>query len=206
MIKLTKFKKGVKMKKAILVMLIMTSMSFAQDETVSPWSVYGGFTSMGVGEEMFIDDVDVELGRTNGFTLGFGYALNEKVTIGAGLGQRGFSVDVPDLFGGDTGFDSNIDAKAKVKGVEFWMSYTLMDSGNFSLWAGPLYAHLYQSTGSFAGASESESITDSDYGLMFGGSVPLRGNISINAGYYRSLDDHEIEGMNNFFLELGYQL
>ncbi|MEO2116022.1 MAG: outer membrane beta-barrel protein [bacterium] len=194
------------MKKVILVMLIMTSMSFAQDDTVSPWSLYGGFTSMGAGEEIFIEDVDVDLGRANGFTLGFGYALNEKVTIGAGLGQRGFSVDVPDLFGGDTGFDSNLDAKAKVKGVEFWMSYTLMDNGNFSLWAGPLYAHLYKSTGSFAGVSESESITDSDYGLMFGGSVPLRGNISMNAGYYRSLDDHEIEGMNNFFLELGYQL
>ena len=92
-------------------MLIMTSMSFAQDDTVSPWSLYGGFTSMGAGEEISIEDVDVDLGRANGFTLGFGYALNEKVTIGAGLGQRGFSVDVPDLFGGDTGFDSNIDAK-----------------------------------------------------------------------------------------------
>jgi len=197
------------MKKAILVMLIMTSMSFAQVRyiEVSPWSVYGGFTSMGVEEEIVIDaEKDVDIGRTNGFTLGFGYALNEKVTIGAGLGQRGFSVDVPDLFGGDTGFDSNIDAKVQVKGIEFWMSYTLMDNGNFSLWAGPLYAHLYETEGSFFGISESESITDSDYGLMVGGSVPLRGNISINAGYYRSLDDHEIEGMNNFFLELGYQL
>ena len=68
------------------------------------------------------------------------------------------------------------------------------------------YAHLYETEGSFAGVSESESITDSDYGLMFGGSVPLRGNISMNAGYYRSLDDHQIEGMNNFFLELNYKL
>ena len=81
-----------------------------------------------------------------------------------------------------------------------------MDNGKFSLWAGPLYAHLYETEGSFFGISESESITDSDYGLMVGGSVPLRQNISINAGYYRSLDNHEIEGMNNFFLELGYQL
>jgi len=194
------------MKKVILVMLIMTSISFAQDDTVSPWSLYGGFTSMGAGEEIFIEDVDVDLGRANGFTLGFGYALNDKVTIGAGLGQRGFSVDVPDLFGEDTGFDSNIDAKVQVKGIEFWMSYTLMDNGNFSLWAGPLYAHLYETEGSFFGVSESESITDSDYGLIIGGSVPLRENISINAGYYRSLDNHEIEGMNNFFLELGYQL
>jgi hypothetical protein len=195
------------MKKTLLIILIMLTMSYTQDETVSPWSVYGGFTSMGVGEDIVVDDdTNPDIGRTNGFTLGFGYALNEKVTIGAGLGQRGFSVDVPDLFGGDTGFDSNIDAKVQVKGIEFWMSYTLMDNGNFSLWAGPLYAHLYQTEGSFFGVSESESITDSDYGLMVGGSVPLRGNISINAGYYRSLDDHEIEGMNNFFLELGYQL
>jgi len=196
------------MKKVILVMLIMTSMSFAQDDTVSPWSLYGGFTSMGAGEEISIEDVDVDLGRANGFTLGFGYALNEKITIGAGLGQRGFSIDLVDLFddgdGNELDFGANV--KAKVKGVEFWMSYTLMDNGNFSLWTGPLYAHLYETEGSFAGVSESESITDSDYGLMFGGSVPLRGNISMNAGYYRSLDNHQIEGMNNFFLELNYKL
>ena len=45
------------MKKAILVMLIMTSMSFAQVRyiEVSPWSVYGGFTSMGVEEEIVIE-------------------------------------------------------------------------------------------------------------------------------------------------------
>ena len=191
------------MKKIAICFLFFLTISFAQDDTTSPWSVYGGFTSMGVEEEV---DIDADIGRTNGFTLGFGYMLNEKVTIGVGLGQRGFSVDVPDLFGEDTGFDSNIDAKIEVKGVEFWMSYTLMDNGNFSLWAGPLYAHLYETQGSFWGITESESITDSDYGVMVGGSVPLKGDISMNAGYYRSLDDHQIKGMNNFFLELNYKL
>ena len=191
------------MKKIAICFLLLLTTVFAQDDTTSPWSVYGGYASMGIGEE-YDFYVNMDSGRTNGFTLGFGYALNEKITIGAGLGQRGFSIDVTDLTGNDLDLSGIL--KAKMKGVEFWMSYTLMDNGNFSLWAGPLYAHLYQSTGSFAGISESESITDSDYGLMFGGSVPLRGNISINAGYYRSLDDHEIEGMNNFFLELNYKL
>ena len=198
------------MKKIAICFLLLLTTVFAQVRyiEVSPWSLYGGYASMGVGEEFDTEDVDVDLGRTNGFTLGFGYALNEKITIGAGLGQRGFSIDLVDLFddGDDNELDFGANVKVKVKGVEFWMSYTLMDNGNFSLWAGPLYAHLYETEGSFAGVSESESITDSDYGLMFGGSVPLRGNISINAGYYRSLDDHQIEGMNNFFLELNYKL
>ena len=196
------------MKKIAICFLLLLTIVFAQDDTTSPWSVYGGYASMGVGEEFDTEDYDVDSARTNGFTLGFGYALNEKITIGAGLGQRGFSIDLVDLFddgdGNELDFGANV--KAKVKGVEFWMSYTLMDNGNFSLWAGPLYAHLYETEGSFAGVSESESITDSDYGLMFGGSVPLRGNISMNAGYYRSLDNHQIEGMNNFFLELNYKL
>ena len=198
------------MKKIAICFLLLLTTVFAQVRyiEVSPWSLYGGYASMGVGEEFDTEDVDVDLGRTNGFTLGFGYALNEKITIGAGLGQRGFSIDLVDLFddGDDNELDFGANVKVKVKGVEFWMSYTLMDNGNFSLWAGPLYAHLYETEGSFAGVSESESITDSDYGLMFGGSVPLRGNISMNAGYYRSLDDHQIEGMNNFFLELNYKL
>ena len=73
------------MKKVILVMLIMTSMSFAQESETSPWSVYAGLTSAG------FDDSD---GRTTGLSAGVGYTINDKITVGGGLSHRGGKLEV----------------------------------------------------------------------------------------------------------------
>jgi len=186
----TQNKEKIKMKKTILVMLIITSMSFAQDDTVSPWSAYAGITSAS------FDDSD---GRTTGLSAGVGYTINEKITVGGGLSHRGGKLEM-DMDGTDIG---NVDVKGNA--IELWMSYSLMNTDTFSLSAGPIYAHIYEFEAEFNGMSVTESESDNDYGIYLGSSFPIKDNMGLNIGYYQGLKDEDGMKFNNLWIELGYQ-
>ena len=72
------------MKKLFLLIAFSTTLVFSQDN--SKWSLYGGISSM---------NTNLEENTTNliGTNLGFGYRFTDKLTIGMGLSQRGFTAE-----------------------------------------------------------------------------------------------------------------
>lgn len=174
------------MKKLVLTIIFLSALSFAQDESSSPWGVYGGITSAGTSESD---------GRTTGLSLGFSYAANDKLSFGAGLTHRGGSFNDQEDGGS---FDINANA------IEFWSSYPLMQSDSFSLSTGLIYAHIYEYEVEFSGMNVSVDETDNDYGLFLNGTIPLQDNLGLNIGYYMGLRDMDGEKFNNLWLEVGY--
>ena len=73
---------GNTMKKLFLLIAFGTTLVFSQD--ASKWSLYGGISSM---------NTNLEENTTNllGTNLGFGYRFTDKLTIGMGFSQRGFT-------------------------------------------------------------------------------------------------------------------
>lgn len=181
------------MKKLILTIICLSALSFAQDESLSPWGVYGGITSAGTSESD---------GRTTGLNLGASYTINDKWSVGAGLSHRGGSYTAEEdeaIIGGSDTIELNGDA------IEFWSSYSLMQSESFSLSTGLIYAHIYQFEAKFGPLSISESETDNDYGVYLNGSIPLQNNLGLNIGYYMGLKDMgNDETFNNLWIEVGY--
>ena len=178
------------MKKLILTIICLSALSFAQDESSSPWGIYGGITSAGTSESD---------GRTTGLSLGFSYTANDMWSFGAGLSHRGgmYEFDEQDGFSGSADLTGNA--------IEFWSSYSLMQFDIFSLSTGLIYAHIYEFEVDFEGMSFSESETDNDYGLFLNGFMPLQENLGLNIGYYMGLRDMgSDEKFNNFWIEIGY--
>ena len=70
------------MKKLFLLIAFSTTLVFSQD--ASKWSLYGGISSM---------NTNLKENTTNllGTNLGFGYRFTDKLTIGMGFSQRGFT-------------------------------------------------------------------------------------------------------------------
>ena len=173
------------MKKLLLTLILITGFSFAQDSSSSPWGVYGGITSAGMS------DAD---GRTTGLSLGFSRTINDKWSWGSGLSHRGAEID-------------DIDGTYELKGnaVEFWSSYSLMQSESFFLSTGLIYAHIYEFEAKMDGISVSWSDTDNDYGLYLNGTIPLQDNLGLNIGYYMGLRDIGAGNkFDNLWLEVGY--
>ena len=70
------------MKKLFLLIAFSTTLVFSQDN--SKWSLYGGISSMNTN----LEENTPNLIGTN---LGFGYRFTDKLTIGMGFSQRGFT-------------------------------------------------------------------------------------------------------------------
>lgn len=177
------------MKKMMLTIICLSALSFAQDESSSPWGVYAGITSAGTS------DSD---GRTTGLSLGVSYTLNDKMSVGGGLSHRGGSFK--DEEDGGT-FD------VKGNAIELWSSYQLMQTDSFSLSTGLIYAHINEfDVEMMEDVSVTVKETDSDYGLFLNGTIPLQKNLGLNIGYYMGLGEMDIElgKSNNLWIEVGY--
>ena len=203
------------MRHLVLIIALFLTISFAQDETSSKWSMYAGVTSMGV------EDGD---NRLIGRSFGVAYAVNKKMTIGMGYSGRGAKVQF-DKYGGQRVFKEiepllgvvvGREAEVQANAIEFWSAFTLVDKWGFSLWTGPIYAHIYSydimiseggmyKTNPTYDVAYSEDGAEDDYGLMFGASFPLRNKLNLNVGYYYGLKEDPNPKFNNLFLELGYQ-
>ena len=178
------------MKRIIIFLLFITTV-FAQDESSSPWSIYGGITSGG------FEDAD---GRSTGLSLGVGYQLNDNLSIGGGLSHRGGKFDDE-----VSGIDGNVKYEIKGNALELWSSYSLMQSERFSLSTGLIYAHIYEFEVKMWGASVTVDESEDDYGIYLGGSIPLKDNLGLNIGYYHGLKDtDDVPQFNNVWLEIGY--
>jgi len=175
----------------IIISLLLVTVVFAQDESSSPWSLYGGITSGS------FEDAD---GRSTGLSLGVGYQLNDKLSIGGGLSHRGgkFDDEVSEI-------DGNVKYEIKGNALELWSSYSLMQSERFSLSTGLIYAHIYEFEVKMWGASVTVDESEDDYGIYLGGSIPLKDNLGLNIGYYHGLKDtDDVPQFNNVWLEIGY--
>ena len=109
----------------------------------------------------------------------------------------------PSFDDGEDEWYGDHEMSTRYDGIEFWMSYTLFDNDNFSLWTGPVYSVLYELTEEIQADDFTESFTEeieeSDYGLMIGATLPIKNKLGMNIGYYHSLDEMEF---NNVFIEL----
>ena len=199
---------GNTMKKLFLLIAFGTTLVFSQD--ASKWSLYGGISSM---------NTNLEENTTNllGTNLGFGYRFTDKLTIGMGFSQRGFTgiYEYDDSFCYLDEFQNRVcfektngrysqhQVSTRYEGIEFWMSYTLFNNDNFSLWTGPVYSVLNELTEEVQAddftESFSQEIEESDFGLMIGATLPIKNKLGMNIGYYHSLDEMEF---NNVFIEL----
>tara|TARA_B100000470_G_scaffold119081_1_gene91871 strand:+ start:57 stop:668 length:612 start_codon:yes stop_codon:yes gene_type:complete len=202
------------MRHLVLIIALFLTISFAQDETSSKWSMYAGVTSMGV------EDGD---NRLIGRSFGVAYAVNKNMTIGMGYSGRGATVEF-DRYGSQYSFKElhilglvkSREAEVQANAIEFWSAFTLVDKWGFSLWTGPIYAHIYSydimiseggmyKTNPTYDVAYSEDGAEDDYGLMFGASFPLQNKLNLNVGYYYGLKEDPNPKFNNLFLELGYQ-
>ena len=172
------------MKKTILVMLIMTSMSFAQDI-----NFYGGLSYSGIkGSD-----------RIPGVQLGIEYHLNESMTIGGGLAHRGGKFD-----SGNDWVDSLVSTELDGFALETWMTYSFMKASNSSLWIGPSYSYIFKLDGDSGDGALAVGDTGNDYGILIGGTISLpisSENRSIKIGYYNGMTD---ENHNKFFVNYGF--
>tara|TARA_B100000965_G_scaffold284345_1_gene242288 strand:+ start:1101 stop:1622 length:522 start_codon:yes stop_codon:yes gene_type:complete len=165
----------------LLAALFVSSLLIAQDNNSSPFGVYAGLSYSGMkGNDS----------RIPGVQFGFGYDINESITVGGGLTHRGGK------FNRDNEFMENMGA-VELDGfaVETWVTYSLVSSSVASLWLGPSYSYIFTLEGS--GGAET---TDNDYGILVGGSLFLSEKRSINIGYYNGMTKNNY---NNFFLEYG---
>ena len=168
-------------KYVLLAAFFASSLLIAQNNNSSPFGVYGGLSYSGMkgGDS-----------RIPGIQFGFGYDINESITVGGGFAHRGgkFNRDNEPMENlGTVEFDGFA--------VETWATYSLVSSSIASLWLGPSYSYIFTIKGS--GGLET---TDNDYGILVGGTLLISGKRSINIGYYNGMTK---KNYNNFFLEYG---
>ena len=206
------------MRHLVLIIALFLTASFAQDETSSKWSMYAGVTSMGVQDDFVWND------RLMGNSFGVAYAVSKRMTLGMGYSGRGTVVKFNKYGSQHTFKELNMPldiiegrgAKVQAHAIELWSAVTLLDKWGFSLWTGPIYAHIYSydimiseggmyKTNPTYDVAYSEDGAEDDYGLMFGASFPLQNKLNLNVGYYYGLKEDPNPKFNNLFLELGYQ-
>lgn len=177
------------MKKWLIVVFLMISTIFAQDDDGSGVSVYVGLQSMNAS-----GDYCVDCSGSMGFSAGISKPISDKLTIGGGISQRGFK-DKSYW----TAIDANVDEEWTITAFEIWCTYVLFDTGNVTVWAGPSFAVLNNIEAEFKDdfgnkVEVDEDIDDNDISIMFGISLPVgdSGN-SLHAGYQRSIVDVDDE-------------
>ena len=168
------------MKKTILIMLIISSLSFTQ----SKLGIYSGIATMGSS----IDDSKRVIGKS----IGVDFRINENFSVGGGYGERGYKVN------------DNSDVH---QGLELYVIGNIITNEMYSLWIGPSIIYLYDIdlVGIWydAGISDpSNNIKkDTDKGIMMGATLEFSNKSFARIGYYYSIDDHITDNMNNLFLQ-----
>ena len=195
------------MGKLLMVSLIVFSQLFGQelkenDPSDNGWSIYGGMQSMD-GGEVDVRGFDVR-GFSNKTAIEFGVikAVSEKIDLGLGLSERGWS---------ETNFDRD-DIDWSASAIELCATYDLFNLKNdWSFWIGSSYAILstmeqgYQADedGNVHIDFDNEFDIDNDFSMMFGITLPAGsdGN-SFKVGYQTSLGEVDFQGDEAYYLEL----
>ena len=204
--------------KNVIYILLLTSL-FAQTDEVdksSKWGVYAVYQSLQISG-MEDDASDEELGSFSTDRLGSYYIGlwrntdwtigSLPVTVGAELGHRG-TTSKTDLQIQE-GASIPLTADILVTYLDLWASANYAMSDKFNLWFGPMVGfHLDDEVKFFGLEIPDESMDlgfdDNDFGILVGAGYSINEKMSINAGLYRGLKDHDGGKFNNFFVDLGY--
>ena len=184
----------------------------------SGWGVYGGYQSMqisGIEDDASDEELEMfETERLGSFYIGIWKNTDWKIgslpiTVGAELGHRGtkFKTDLefPD------GESLEMSADILITYLDLWASANYAMSDKFNLWIGPMFGIQLDDKIKIMGIDITQgegldfgSIVENDFGIVLGAGYSISEKVSMNAGLYRGLKDHDGGKFNNLFIDLGY--
>ena len=184
----------------------------------SGWGVYGGYQSMQIsGIEDDASDEELEMfdtERLGSFYIGIWKNTDWKIgslpiTVGAELGHRGTKTTFESSDGETVDFSADVDIL--ITYLDLWASANYAMSDKFNLWIGPMFGIHLDDKIKIMGiditqgqTADFESIVENDFGIVLGAGYSISENISMNAGLYHGLKDHDGGKFNNLFIDLGY--
>jgi len=192
------------MKKIVLVLLIMMSPIWAQ------FSIYGGLQSMSASGDYIQEGESVI-----GLSVGAAYGINDKLVVGAGISERGFSDTATWTI---DGVIIDLEEEHSWTAITVWCAYTLYSTDRISLWVGPIYAALTSQDTEVTDVNSGSSVTadrdfdGGDLALMLGISTPVGESMAIHIGYQYGISTMEqtllVENnefsLNQLFVNMSY--
>lgn len=208
----------------LLVFLFMISSTVIAQEveqaasSKSGWGVYGGYQSMqisGIEDDASDEELEMfETDRLGSFYIGIWKNTDWKIgslpiTVGAELGHRGTKTTFEFSDGETVDFSADIDIL--ITYLDLWASANYAMSDKFNLWIGPMFGIHLDDKIKIMGIditqgqeADFDSIIGNDFGIILGAGYSISENISMNAGLYHGLKDHDGGKFNNLFIDLGY--
>ena len=190
----------------------------------SGWGVYGGYQSMQIsGIEDDASDEELEMfesKRLGSFYIGIWKNTDWKIgslpiTVGAELGHRGTKTTFESSDGETVDFSADVDIL--ITYLDLWASANYAMSDKFNLWIGPMLGIHLDNKVKFMGldlspvddagfndVDEDLGFNENDFGILLGAGYSISEKVSMNAGLYRGLKDHDGGKFNNLFLDIGY--
>lgn len=208
----------------LLVFLFMISSTVIAQEVEqaaslkSGWGVYGGYQSMqisGIEDDASDEELEMfETKRLGSFYIGIWKNTDWKIgslpiTVGAELGHRGTKTTFESSDGETVDFSADIDIL--ITYLDLWASANYAMSDKFNLWVGPMVGIHLDDKIKIMGiditqgqGANFDSIIGNDFGIILGAGYSISEKVSMNAGLYRGLKDHDGGKFNNLFIDLGY--
>lgn len=208
----------------LLVFLFMISSTVIAQEveqaasSKSGWGVYGGYQSMqisGIEDDASDEELEMfETERLGSFYIGIWKNTDWKIgslpiTVGAELGHRGTKTTADLEFPDGATADLSVDIL--ITYLDLWASANYAMSDKFNLWIGPMFGIHLDDKIKIMGiditqgeGADFESIVENDFGIVLGAGYSISEKVSMNAGLYRGLKDHDGGKFNNLFLDIGY--
>ena len=184
----------------------------------SGWGVYGGYQSMqisGIEDDASDEELEMfETDRLGSFYIGIWKNTEWKIgslpiTVGAELGHRGTKTTFEFSDGETVDFSADVDIL--ITYLDLWASANYAMSDKFNLWIGPMFGIHLDDKIKIMGIditqgqeADFDSIIGNDFGIILGAGYSISENISMNAGLYHGLKDHDGGKFNNLFIDLGY--
>jgi len=185
----------------------------------SGWGVYGGYQSMqisGIEDDASDEELEMfETDRLGSFYIGIWKNTEWKIgslpiTVGAELGHRGTKTTFEFSDGETVDFSADIDIL--ITYLDLWASANYAMSDKFNLWIGPLFGIHLDDKVKFMGLDLPDNdgidtdlgFNENDFGILLGAGYSISEKVSMNAGLYRGLKDHDGGKFNNLFIDLGY--
>jgi len=208
----------------LLVFLFMISSTVIAQEveqaasSKSGWGVYGGYQSMqisGIEDDASDEELEMfETKRLGSFYIGIWKNTDWKIgslpiTVGAELGHRGTKTTFESSDGETVDFSADVDIL--ITYLDLWASANYAMSDKFNLWVGPMVGIHLDDKIKIMGiditqgqGANFDSIIGNDFGIILGAGYSISEKVSMNAGLYRGLKDHDGGKFNNLFIDLGY--
>jgi hypothetical protein len=184
----------------------------------SGWGVYGGYQSMqisGIEDDASDEELEMfETERLGSFYIGIWKNTDWKIgslpiTVGAELGHRGTKTTADLEFPDGATADLSVDIL--ITYLDLWASANYAMSDKFNLWIGPMFGIHLDDKIKIMGiditqgeGADFESIVENDFGIVLGAGYSISEKVSMNAGLYRGLKDHDGGKFNDLFLDIGY--